>query len=43
MHHLVGKDPDSEDGELTAWEWEVNKAMSLKRDNTVIESKGGIV
>lgn len=30
-----------EETELTAWEWEVKKAMAMKRGETVMESKGG--
>lgn len=44
MRRLVGDGEDGEDGEdgdLTAWEWEVKKAMSLKKGEAVMESKGG--
>jgi isopenicillin N synthase-like dioxygenase len=30
-----------EDTDLTAWEWEVKKAMALSRGEAVVESKGG--
>jgi hypothetical protein len=29
------------DKNLTAWEWEVEKAMALTRGDAVMESKGG--
>lgn len=32
---------DVEDGNLTAWEWEVKKAMALARGDAVVQSKGG--
>ncbi|KAH8719244.1 oxidoreductase [Phaeosphaeriaceae sp. PMI808] len=43
MRRLIGESEgeDSQDGNLTAWEWEVKKAMSLKRGDSVMESKGG--
>lgn len=31
---------DGEDSQLTAWEWEVKKAMALTRDDSVSKSKG---
>lgn len=40
MRRLVGEGEDGEDGNLTAWEWEVKKAMSLKRGDDVMQSKG---
>ncbi|OTA88157.1 hypothetical protein M434DRAFT_399121 [Hypoxylon sp. CO27-5] len=36
-----GAADESEDNNLTAWEWEVKKAMSLTREGTVVKSKGG--
>lgn len=41
MRHLMGEAIDPEDRALTAWEWEVEKAMALKRGDAVMESKGG--
>lgn len=41
MRRLLGEGEDSEDRNLTAWEWEVKKAMALKRGDNVTESKGG--
>lgn len=41
MRRLVGDGEDGEDSDLTAWEWEVKKAMALKRGEAVMESKGG--
>lgn len=41
MQRLLGERRDTEDSNLTAWEWEVKKAMSLKRGDSVMESKGG--
>lgn len=46
MRRLVGLgeaiDTKAEDGEdLKAWEWEVKKAMALKRENAVVQSTGG--
>ncbi|KAK8136913.1 hypothetical protein PG984_004853 [Apiospora sp. TS-2023a] len=40
---LVGDagDRDGEDEDLTAWEWEVKKAMALRRGDAVTESTGG--
>ena len=38
--HSVGDD-DKEDEELTAWECEVKKAMSLTRGEVTVHSKGG--
>ena len=34
-------DDDAEEGDLTAWEWEVKKAMSLARDGASVQSQGG--
>ncbi|KAI1414510.1 Clavaminate synthase-like protein [Hypoxylon sp. FL1857] len=34
-------DDDEEDGNLTAWEWEVKKAMAMARPDFVSKSKGG--
>ncbi|KHO01976.1 oxidoreductase [Metarhizium album ARSEF 1941] len=31
----------ADDGNLTAWEWEVKKAMALSRGDAVVQSKGG--
>ncbi len=36
-----GEAEDTEDSNLTAWEWEVKKAMSLTRAEAVVRSKGG--
>lgn len=37
-----GMDTNEEEGEdLKAWEWEVKKAMALKRENAVVQSSGG--
>lgn len=44
MKNLVGGGEDaenSEDSQLTAWEWEVKKAMALTRGVSVAQSKGG--
>jgi isopenicillin N synthase-like dioxygenase len=41
MRHLMGQASGPEDRDLTAWEWEVEKAMALKRGDAVMESKGG--
>ncbi|KAK7757420.1 hypothetical protein SLS62_000433 [Diatrype stigma] len=41
MRRLVGDGEDGEDGDLTAWEWEVKKAMALKRGDDAVASKGG--
>lgn len=41
MRRLLGEGEDNENGDLTAWEWEVKKAMALKRGDAVMESKGG--
>jgi isopenicillin N synthase-like dioxygenase len=41
MRRLVGEGEDGEDGNLTAWEWEVKKAMALKRGDQVTKSRGG--
>lgn len=42
MKRRIGPDGDDlEDSNLTAWEWEVKKAMSLSRGEAVMESKGG--
>lgn len=44
MRRMVGdskNDESSEGGELTAWGWEIKKAMALKRDELVTDSKGG--
>lgn len=38
---MGGEESSTEDDNLTAWEWEVKKAMSLKRGDAVMESKGG--
>lgn len=40
MRSKVGDD-DAEEGDLTAWEWEVKKAMSLARDGASVQSQGG--
>jgi len=40
MRRMTGEG-DSEDGDLTAWEWEVQKAMTLKRGDVEMESKDG--
>lgn len=40
---MGGEEARTDDDELSAWEWEVKKAMSLKRGETVMESKGGVV
>ncbi|KAK8042247.1 oxidoreductase [Apiospora rasikravindrae] len=37
----LGDSGHGEDDSLTAWEWEVKKAMSLKRGDAVTESTGG--
>lgn len=42
MKRRIGQDlDDAEDSNLTAWEWEVRKTMSLARGEAVMESKGG--
>ncbi|KAI1450485.1 hypothetical protein F5Y02DRAFT_368973 [Annulohypoxylon stygium] len=44
MRRLVGDDgldDEGEDGNLTAWEWEVKKAMAMARSDFVANSKGG--
>lgn len=42
MRSIVGGEKSrTEDDDLSAWEWEVKKAMSLKRGDAVMESKGG--
>ena len=47
MKRLIGGRGKGEKGEqedkepLAAWEWEVKKAMSLKRGDDVVQSKGG--
>ncbi|KAI1137439.1 oxidoreductase [Hypoxylon sp. FL0543] len=41
MKRLVGEGEDGEDGNLTAWEWEVKKAMALVRGDAAVQSKGG--
>jgi isopenicillin N synthase-like dioxygenase len=41
MRRLVGEGEYGVNGNLTAWEWEVKKAMALKRGDAVMESKGG--
>jgi isopenicillin N synthase-like dioxygenase len=43
MRRLMGESVDADDEGLTAWEWEVKKAMALKRGDAVMESKGGRV
>ncbi|KAJ4386146.1 hypothetical protein N0V93_009039 [Gnomoniopsis smithogilvyi] len=42
MRSLIGDAKDINDCKLTAWEWEVRKAMALTRGDTVMQSKGGI-
>ncbi|KAK8046183.1 hypothetical protein PG996_014247 [Apiospora saccharicola] len=37
----MGNDGYGEDDDLTAWEWEVKKAMALKRGDAVAKSTGG--
>ncbi|ETS74338.1 hypothetical protein PFICI_14204 [Pestalotiopsis fici W106-1] len=46
MRKLTGsakdsKDGDDDNGDLTAWQWEVKKAMALTRDAAMVQSKGG--
>lgn len=42
MRRLIGAEQeDEEENGLTAWEWEVKKAMSYARGEAVAESKGG--
>ncbi|RYP08958.1 hypothetical protein DL764_001569 [Monosporascus ibericus] len=41
MKRTGGEIGDMEDNGLTAWEWEVKKAMSLARGAAVAQSKGG--
>ncbi|KAM4065029.1 2OG-Fe(II) oxygenase superfamily protein [Hirsutella rhossiliensis] len=42
MRSKVGAEADdAEDANLTAWEWEVKKAMSLSRGEAVMKSTGG--
>ncbi|OTA62778.1 oxidoreductase [Hypoxylon sp. EC38] len=41
MKRLIGEGEDGEDGDLTAWKWEVKKAMALVRGDAVVQSKGG--
>jgi isopenicillin N synthase-like dioxygenase len=41
MRPLMGETTNCEDGDMTAWEWEVKKAMALKRGDAVMQSKGG--
>ncbi|KAI1842670.1 hypothetical protein JX265_002725 [Neoarthrinium moseri] len=41
MKRLTGPGEDGEDGDLTAWEWEVKKAMALTREPAMMQSKGG--
>lgn len=41
MRKLMGEGTDAEDVNLTAWEWEVKKAMALKRGDAVMQSRGG--
>jgi isopenicillin N synthase-like dioxygenase len=41
MRPLMGETMESEDGDLTAWEWEVKKVMALKRGDAVMQSRGG--
>ena len=44
MRRMVGdskNDESNEGGDLTAWEWEVKKAMALKRGEVVTDSKSG--
>ena len=40
-NRMGGEESRTEDDDLSAWEWEVKKAMSLKRGDAVMESKGG--
>lgn len=42
MRKFIGEGEDDEADEVTAWEWEVNKMMTLKGGNFEMESKGGI-
>jgi isopenicillin N synthase-like dioxygenase len=42
MRRMTGNGEDDEEGNLTAWEWEVQKAMALKRGDIQMESKGGV-
>lgn len=41
MRKLAGPGEDGEDGNLTAWEWEVKKTMSLARGEALMQSRGG--
>jgi isopenicillin N synthase-like dioxygenase len=41
MRNLIGDKMDTEDSELTAWEWEVKQTMRLARGEAVMQSKGG--
>lgn len=41
MKRLIGEGEDGEDGDLSAWEWEVKKTMALVRGDAVVQSKGG--
>jgi isopenicillin N synthase-like dioxygenase len=41
MQKLVGPGEDSEDGKLTAWEWETKKTMSLIRGVALMKTEGG--
>ncbi|KAI0839589.1 oxidoreductase [Hypoxylon sp. FL0890] len=41
MKRLIGEGEDGEDDNLTAWEWEVKKAMALVTGDEVVRSKGG--
>ncbi|KAK7751562.1 hypothetical protein SLS62_006512 [Diatrype stigma] len=42
MRSKIGDElEDTEDNNLSAWEWEVKKAMSLSRKDAVMQSRGG--
>jgi isopenicillin N synthase-like dioxygenase len=41
MRPLMGKAIQPNDKNLTAWEWEIEKAMALTRGDAVMQSKGG--
>jgi isopenicillin N synthase-like dioxygenase len=43
MRGLTGSSGDDKERGLTAWEWEVERMMALRRGDVQMESKGGIV
>lgn len=41
MRNRMSEEGSRTEDDMSAWEWEVKKAMSLKRGDAVMESKGG--